>query len=230
MTDVIAGFIPEEIEAFLKKRDMRIFHIEANPYIDPAIKYHADMAAVFLKNKKVLLSKGQAKLKAQLQKNGYEVILSDKEPKGKYPGDVLLNVALFNNNAVGNFKYTDRALLEKIGDYIKFDVNQGYAKCSMLPLSKTALITDDESIYNSLKNTFDVLLISKGDISLDFHSYGFIGGASAKISEDEILFFGDIKKHRDYEKIRAFLEKYNMKIISFDNLPLTDYGGLVVLK
>jgi hypothetical protein len=58
------------------------------------------------------------------------------------------------------------------------------------------------------------------------HQYGFIGGASGKISENEILFFGDITAHQDYKKIAGFIEKHGCKIISL-NFPLTDFGGII---
>ncbi len=229
MSSAICGKLPSEIEAYLKERGFKLFYIDPNLKIDPAVSFHADMAALSLGEKKVLLSKSQLRLKEELLKESYEVIMSDKEPFGSYPDDISLNIALFGNIAVGNFKFTDKMLLEEIKDYNLFNVKQGYTKCSILPVNEKAIITDDESIYNSLKNTLSVLLISKGDILLEGHEYGFIGGASAKISENEILFFGNVKAHCDYEKIKDFLGKEGVKIIAFNELPLTDFGGMVLL-
>ena len=94
-------------------------------------------------------------------------------------------------------------------------------------MSDNAVITDDESIYKALcLNGVDTLLISKGDIVLNGHNYGFIGGASYKISESKVLFFGDITKHRDYKKIADFIEKHGCEIIFLD-FPLTDFGGII---
>ena len=109
----------------------------------------------------------------------------------------------------------------------KINVRQGYCKCSCLNVSENAVITDDECIYKALcLNEIDALLISKGDITLNGHDYGFIGGASGKISKTDILFFGDVTKHRDYKKIAGFIEKHGCKIISLD-FPLTDFGGII---
>ena len=86
--------------------------------------------------------------------------------------------------------------------------------------------TINVNCFDRKENGFDCLLIAKGDVSLPGHEYGFIGGASAKISESEVLFFGDITKHRDYKKIADFIKKYGYEIISLD-FPLTDFGGII---
>ena len=72
-----------------------------------------------------------------------------------------------------------------------------------------------------------MLLIEKGDIFLSGHDYGFIGGASAKISNKEIFFFGNLENHRNHKEILVFLDKYSCKAIYLKNTPLTDVGGIV---
>ncbi|MBR5437447.1 MAG: hypothetical protein IKV21_00875, partial [Clostridia bacterium] len=100
----------------------------------------------------------------------------------------------------------------------------------VLVIDERSVITDDESIARKLReNGFDCLLIRKGDISLEGHGYGFIGGASGKISENEIIFFGDVTRHRDYESIRDFICERKMETIKFD-FPLTDFGGIIPIK
>ena len=126
-------------------------------------------------------------------------------------------------------KIFDSPTLNSTQKIKRVSVRQGYSKCSILPVSESAVITDDESVYNSLKNHVDVLLISKGDVDLAGHEYGFIGGASAKISNDEIFFFGNIEAHRNYNKIHEFLKKHGCTMIYDKNLLLTDFGGLVTL-
>ena len=128
---------------------------------------------------------------------------------------------------MGNFAFADDKLLTLTESLSKLDIKQGYCKCSCLVINENALITDDKSIYNiALKNGVDCLLVSKGDVTLPGHNYGFIGGASGKISKTEVLFFGDVTKHRDYKKIADFIEKHGCKIISLD-FPLTDFGGII---
>lgn len=229
VTSVICGKLPKEISDYFSFRGIRVFRCSDNILIDPAVKSHVDMAAVHLGGNTVVVDKGQVALGCALKELGCDVILTEYAVSGKYPNDVKINVALFGNTAVGAFRHSDVNFLKAISQYKKINVNQGYAKCSILPVNEKAVITDDESVCKALKNDFDVLLISKGNIFLEGHEYGFIGGTAAKISESEILFFGNIKKHRDYEKIKDFLGKHACREICFEGLPLTDFGGLVTL-
>lgn len=226
---IICGEIPYEIKCFLGERRVDIIDFNPNSLIDASVSTHADMCALHIGGNRVVVDKNQTKLAARLQNLGFSVTKTKEDIAGEYPSDVKLNVALFGRNAIGAFSHSDETVVENISDYNKFEVKQGYTKCSVLPVSENALITDDVSVYKTLRNAFDMLLIDKGDIVLEGHEYGFIGGASAKISTEEVLFFGDIKKHRNCKEILDFLDRYNCNAISFDGLALTDVGGVVSL-
>ena len=71
-----------------------------------------------------------------------------------------------------------------------------------------------------------MLKISKGSVYLPGFDYGFIGGASGKIADDEIIFNGDISKHPDYKNIMSFLCKHNVKAVSFKD-KLEDIGSII---
>lgn len=226
---VVSGELPLFLKEFLTSRNIDVLTCENNYYIDTAVKSHADMSVVHVGGNLVVVDSVQKTLIETLSSYGFSVFASAKKVAGEYPEDVKLNVALFGDKAIGKFAYTDQNLLEHIDNFQKYYVKQGYSKCSVLPINKNAIITDDESIYKTLKNDVDALLISKGDIVLEGHDYGFIGGASCKISNDEILFFGDLYKHRDADKILMFLNKYNHRAISFKDELLYDFGGLITL-
>ena len=118
-----------------------------------------------------------------------------------------------------------------VSDMQKIKVNQGYCKCSTLVVKENALITDDESIYHKMReNGTEALLVSKGDIFLKEHDYGFIGGASGKISNDTIVFFGNIFLHRDSEMIISFIREHGCSYLCTDNGPLRDIGGIIPLS
>lgn len=227
---VICGKIPTIFTDFLKKRNIEILFCEDNNDINFSVRNHADMSSVYLGKNKIIVDCKQTSLINKLIDYNFNVVTTKESIKGEYPFDISLNVALFSDNAVGNFKFSDQALIESIESFRKFNVKQGYSKCSVLPISEEALITDDISVYNSVKNAFDVLFIEKGDIFLEGCNYGFIGGASAKISMNEIFFFGDLRLHRNYNEICAFLSKYNCLPVFIENVPLTDVGGLVILN
>ena len=57
----------------------------------------------------------------------------------------------------------------------------------------------------------------------------FESGLVAVDFEDEIIFFGDITQHRDYERIKQFIADRKMKTVSFA-FPLTDFGGIIPIK
>lgn len=73
-----------------------------------------------------------------------------------------------------------------------------------------------------------MLLISSGDIKLEGYDYGFIGGASGKISDNTVVFFGNAEMHPCYSSIRELCLKNKIGIkILCKNMPLTDVGGIV---
>ena len=74
-----------------------------------------------------------------------------------------------------------------------------------------------------------MLTVSKGAVKLAGYSYGFIGGASGKISSDTVAFCGDIDTHPDSDAIRAFLSKYGIKALSLDDNSLYDIGSIIPL-
>lgn len=227
---LICGSDDKHILNFFARENIRIIKNEKNPCVDPAISFHADISALHLGGRRLLIDKKQERLKNELVLLGCEVFDTEEEIKGAYPGDVKLNFTIAGEYAVGNFTLADSRLPELIRYKKKLNVKQGYSKCSTLVVRENALITDDPSIHRvASENGFDSLLISKGDIRLSGHEYGFIGGASGKISPDAVVFFGDILKHRDFEKIKAFLLKHGCDYVCTDKRELRDIGGIVVL-
>ncbi len=224
---VICGEMCSEVNDFLLSRGIERVVISPNRKIDPATSHHADMAAIHLGESRVVVCKSQTELTNNLKAKGFDVIESDRDIAGEYPNDIALNFTVIDRFIIGNSNFADKALKANTKLLISLKVKQGYCKCSSLVVDENAVITDDKSIHNIAdENGIDSLLVSKGDILLPGHEYGFIGGASGKISESEVLFFGDVTKHRDYKKIADFIKKHGCEIISL-NFPLTDFGGII---
>jgi len=227
---IICGTKDEKILDFFNKNGIKILPIEANEGIDPSVSSHADMAALHLGGNKIIVDRAQSALKSSLSCIGFEVFRTEKDIKGKYPDDIKLNFSVAGDCIIGNIKNADDMLIKMTADNKYIDVRQGYSKCSTLVVNDRAIITDDEGICRkTVENGFDSLLISKGDICLPGHEYGFIGGASGKISKDTVVFFGDVTLHRDFEKINAFLTEHGCKYLCTDKGQLRDIGGIIPL-
>lgn len=225
---LICGTDDKRIVDFFHSRNITIIKNCPNTKIDSAVSLHADMAILHLGKDKIILDSQQNVLSDTLKTFGMNVSVTDKPVMGEYPYDIGLNFAVFGDLAAGNFKHIDNNLDKMLNEKKRIHVKQGYCKCSVLVVSDNAIITDDISIHSEmLKNGVDSLLVAKGDVTLKGHNYGFIGGASGKISKDDIVFFGNIRKHRDYDKIKSFIEKYDCRICCTDSGELRDIGGIV---
>ncbi len=183
----------------------------------------------------------------------------------RYPENIRYNAVLCGEYFIHNLKYTDDELLETAETYIshkyktghmrKIHVSQGYAKCNMVVVDDTHIITEDAGIAKAIElamwrernaigrgkgedrlneqqmleaRRLHVLLITPKQTALAGFPYGFIGGASGRI-DNEIIFNGDITKHTDYEKIKSFIDDAGLKIKYFD-YPLNDIGSIIAVN
>ena len=157
-----------------------------------------------------------------------ELTLSNEETSHRYPHDVLFNACLVNNRLICNKKSVSRLSVgaaETAGCEI-INVQQGYTKCSICPVSEDAIITADKVIASTCEKAgMDVLLINEGDVSLPPYDFGFIGGAAGTTS-DKILFCGDIDTHRDAKAIRDFCEAHKKSVLSLSSESLQDVGSI----
>lgn len=151
----------------------------------------------------------------------------------KYPEDVRLNVAAGYSFFIYNPLTADTMLSGELMVRGKkpIAVRQGYSKCSVCFVTENAFITDDEGIKRASADlSADVLLISKGDVYLSDNHYGFFGGCTGKLDKDTLAVTGELKYHRDGERIRAFCEKHGVSILELTRGRLTDIGGILPLK
>lgn len=191
---------------------------------------HADMQMLVI-NDTAFIPKNICSFKSVLKPYFNEIIVCNKL-YGDYPANISLNVAL-----VGNYLFCkEDSLAIEVREYCKnngieiVNVKQGYTKCSTLIVNENAIITADTGIHRkALDKNINSLLITPGFINLNNADYGFIGGCSGKIGE-YVLFFGDITKHPDAEKICDFITKNGCKYISLISTQLNDIGGFVVIK
>ena len=210
MSDVYPGFCRE-----LSEKGYHIIPTETVDYFHLPEQRHADMQLLIIDGRLFKLSD------------------CEKTVMREYPNNVLLNCLYHNHRLYGNVKAIDPVVIRycKEQNIPVENVNQGYSRCSVMPVNDNAVITADRSLQKALvKNGAEVLLIQPGDIRLDGYPYGFIGGAGFT-DNDTVFFFGNVRKHPDYEKIKVFCNRYDSKIeILCPSEPLTDIGGAVLIN
>lgn len=194
-----------------------------------AVCAHPDM--MFFHARKNLFISSKEGISTLLKIPGAEIIKGKSKLKDTYPEDIAYNAARVGNFLIHNFKYTDPCILSTCEDLIKIQVNQGYAKCSVCVISDNAIITSDMGIAKKC-DTFgiDVLKTDDSDILLNGVSHGFFGGASGKIAKNILAVNGNIKMHRDSDKIEEFCDKYGIKVISLHNGAIYDVGTVFCVK
>lgn len=203
-----------------------------NPSISSEVCYHADLSFFDCGDGTIFIAKEMFEYRRFLENLGYDVRILNKNLGDKYPHDVPLNCVFTGEYLICNIETVDLDLLQyfKLKNIKIIDVHQGYTKCSVLPVSERALITDDVAIGEKCReHGLDVLIVKKGSVCLDGFDYGFIGGASGRLNDSLIVFNGDITQHAQGAYIVDFLQKYNMDVVSLSDSRLYDIGSIIPL-
>jgi len=203
-------YIKNVIEAVSTHPDMQICRVRENTYVcDPSVFEY------YIK---------------KLNKYDVKLIKGETYISSTYPYDISYNVVVSNSIAFHTLKYTDPSVLKEIEntDISIYNVKQGYTKCATCIIGDRAFITADFGIYNMcVENNIKCLLIDKASIKLGETYDGFIGGCCGMISEDTLLFCGDLSTHPSYNDIVEFSSQYRINIISASNDELTDIGSII---
>lgn len=207
-----------------------------NSWTYEPVNDHPDLFFFTLPDKKICVTTEQILpyLKTYLDKHlsDWQVYLSENKVAGEYPANVGLNVLTIGQYVVANMKYIDQQVLNILRElnYKAIHVNQGYVKCTTIKIDESTCLTSDASIESMLKqNGIDVLYVDPRSIKLNGFRHGFIGGAAVRL-DNSILFNGDIKKHSQYESIKAFIEERGLTCVSVGEGALEDVGGIELLK
>ena len=230
VTLALCGKIDEKLSGFIKSFGIELIFSKTNTELDAPISNHIDLIAHHMGGNEIIIDRNQSELYKILLNYGIRVYKTEKAVKSPYPFDCLLNCFRIGDYLFCNTK-SNRQIMNMYKSLKTAEVNQGYCKCSTLLTDDHSFITDDISIYHKGKEFgFDCILIDKGDISLKGYNYGFIGGASAKIDKNIVVFFGDVTKHRSFNKIDLFLKSKGIDYVFLRDFPLTDIGGIIPLK
>lgn len=204
-----------------------------NPYVDGRLSGHADLSVLHLGGNRLLLAPylKESKFSQQLGNMGFDFKFADIEQSSPYPGDAQMNVCIIGDKVIYNPKTVPDAIVKylAIGDgAVQVSSRQGYSHCSVCVVSGNAIITADEGICRSAEaHGIDVLKICPGYIDLPGFDYGFIGGASFKISDTKLAFTGKLDSHPDAKRIIEFAGLHNVDIVYITDKPAFDIGGAI---
>lgn len=206
----------------------------ANKDVSPPLWGHADMQICKCSDDLFISAPSCYEYyKNKLSDFNVKIICGKTTLDSNYPKDIAYNVAWIGKSAIHNFNYTDSHIKEYFlhSDVEMINVLQGYSKCTICVVSESAVITSDMGISKTLlEHGTDVLTISDDNIDINGWEYGFIGGASGKISDNTLAFCGDISAHPDYNKIKEFCSKYNVECISLSRKRLMDLGSVILVE
>lgn len=217
----------EAINAQIPSLVWQSFSISDKKRVYESILYHPDIYIFQLTGDTFICAPRIAN-----QLKNINIVKGSDDPYGKYPYSARFNAVRIGDFIFHNLKYTDPVIIDtakKMGLKL-VNLAQGYTRCSVVPVSNKAIITQDVGISKTAKDTgLDVLLISKGHILLPGEKYGFLGGATGVMSGRTIIFIGDLDLHPDSKEIKIFLKKHKIEYISLENLPLYDTGTIMFL-
>lgn len=149
-----------------------------------------------------------------------------------YPEETIFNACSTGRYFIHNLNHTERSLLDAARDsgLHMINVRQGYAKCSIVEVDESSIITYDDGIADACtKAGIDVLKVSPGNVVLPGYNTGFIGGASGKIGSS-VVFNGDLSRHPDFLRIVDYIKSRGLDCVYFDDYPLTDIGSVIEEK
>ena len=142
-----------------------------------------------------------------------------------------MNVCILGDKVIYNPKTVPDTIVKCLttGDRaVQISSRQGYSRCSVCVVSDNAIITADEGICRSAEaHGVNVLKIRPGYIDLPGFDYGFIGGASFKISDTKLAFTGRLDSHPDAEQMIGFASLHNVDIVYITDKPAFDIGGAI---
>lgn len=215
----------------LKNLNISVVTIPDDPYVDPRVGGHADLAVFHAGGEKWYFSEylRESKAAQTLMQRGAEISFGNTSQSNVYPSDCAYNICVFGKKVICSER-SDAGIVSFFTNsaYDIIRVKQGYARCSVCIVDEKAVITADRGIAEVCQSSgTDTLLIKPGYIELDGYDYGFIGGASFKISKHELAFTGSLDEHPDKSRIIAFLDKHAVRPVYITSRKIFDIGTAI---
>ena len=226
---VIAGGLSSKTTRGLKEYGIEIIDIKPVENADKRIQHHADLVFLPLGDKNSAIAKEADYLTKTKQICRMNILKSDVLLSAEYPHDCPLNCVIIGKYMICNVDTVRKDVLEycRRNSFEVLNVKQGYTKCSVVPVSENAVITDDISIYKGCKDKLDVLFVDKGFVRLDGFEYGFIGGSAGKLGCNLLAFTGRIYDDLIRNKIENFCSLHNVQCVYLSDEKIYDVGSII---
>lgn len=231
---VVDGRISGEAEGELSNLGVKLLKLQPHRSLYAAVCSHPDMLLHHIGGEKIVYAPGtDPTLLAALMTYGFKLLKGESTLHPAYPADIAYNIARVGSRYFHNLKYTDPVIkkqLEKLG-VEPVHVEQGYSKCSVLPIDVNSIITSDAGIAKAAeKKGLEVLLVDcERSIRLPGLNYGFIGGAGGMLGGSVCALNGGTDTLSCSEAISAFVSKKNIIIKGLSDDQVTDIGSILPL-
>lgn len=179
-----------------------------------------------------------------LKRTDKKIVISNSISRGNYPKDVPFNAVVSKNYLICNKNYIAKEILEhakSVGKKI-IHVNQGYVRCTTLPLFNDCFITSDLGIHKVLKSSnISSFFVEDTNILLPGYNRGFIGGTSGTFIKNDslyILTYGDLKTLNVFSNLDSYIRDHSLKEnfikdVVYINISkgnnLIDKGGIIII-
>ncbi len=226
---IISPLTPKSFLELLKGEGCRLIFTKEQTTFPLPERYHADLQCFAPDESTLIVTPSLYEYYKECLKNTGITVLSGKtESDGHYPSRIAYNVGRVGNTAFCLEKALDERVREELEkrNISICNVSQGYASCSMVGISKGALITSDEGIARAAeKRGFDCLFVSPEVISLPGFDHGFIGGCVSRIRPGLFAVSGSELPN----SFLAFFKQYKANIVTTSG-QLFDFGGSISLE
>ena len=220
---VISYKASDDFKNFLKANGFSFIETIANPNLDPRIADHPDLSLFTIDHKTLVVDEAVFSYYDE-KLVGYNLIKGENLGR-KYPQDALYNLVKFKDFYIHN-DFTEKNIVNffKENEISHIKVNQGYTRCSLIPLGDL-LVTSDYGIYKALKNKVHIELVDNDKVILEGFNQGFLGGTCGLVG-NQLIFSGDISRHKAFVKIEEICRHKNIEIL-YPNTELVDLGSII---
>jgi Family of unknown function (DUF6873) len=204
-----------------------LIELQTTNIVYPSISGHPDVFFCLIKDKLIIAPNLPKIYFDDLKNNGIDFLVGEKKLGLKYPETAIYNAVFSEGKIIHNFRYTDSKITDYANGADLIHINQGYARCNLIPLMNGCFITSDLGIKRTLSRyKMEVFFISPEEILLPGHKNGFIGGCCGTY-KNKFFVIGQLDKITGGDKMKAFIKNCGFELIELYDGQLFDGGGIL---